>query len=776
MVIAERFTGTSVRRKEDPRILSGRGNYVADVELPGMLHATFLRSPFAHALIRNIDASAARQATGVVAVYTGDDMAPLVIAGQVGIAGRFHVPGPSFLAIATDKVRLVGDLVALVVAETRALAEDACELIDVDYDELPAIATAQQAFDPRAPLIFDDAAGNIAGGPNTTTHGDVDGAFANGDRTLQVTLHQHRHQNVPMETRGGVFSYDRETEELSVWIACQGVHNVRDLLAERTGIPVDKIRVRTGDVGGSFGLKIGAYREDVACAAASKQLGRPVKWIEDRSEHMAASGHAREESFDVEASFTDAGAILGLTVDMTMDSGAYPGIGSLLPVLIGSLVPGPYKVDALRFSFKSAITNKASYIAYRGPWAAETFVRERVVDLIARELGEEPLAIRLRNVVTRDQPPLTMVTGRPLTGITIKESLEKLADLIDLPGFRQRQLEARANGVYLGLGMASYIEAAPGPKAGDNPVGREEIRMRLDDDGTVVVLTGQMPHGQGHETTLAQIAADQFGVAFEAVRVVAGDTADNAPAGSTGGSRAATMAGGATLTAARALRSKVLDVASHLLEANVDDLVIDESGVSVRGVPTSAIPLASLAVAVKTPGRLPEALAHDLEVSLVYEGGQGGWSGGTHCCIVEVDVATGLVRVERYLVVEDCGELINPAIVDGQVRGGVAQGIGAVLLEKSTYDENGQFLATTFMDYLLPTTIDVPAIEIVHLETVPLDPDVNFRGVGEGGMIVTPATLCNAIEDALSSFGVTITEQHLPPARILELIGAIEPE
>src|SRR5687767_1751997 len=280
MVIAERFTGTSVRRKEDPRILSGRGNYVADVDLPGMLHATFLRSPVAHARIRSIDAGAARHAPGVIAVYTGDDLAPLVEAGQVGITSKFHVPGPSFPILAIDKVRLVGDLVALVVAETRYLAEDACELIEVDYDDLPVIATAQQAFAPGAALIFDDVEGNIAGGPTTATHGDVDGAFADGDRTLRVTLHQHRHQNVPMETRGGVFSYDNETEELSVWIASQGVHTVRDTLAERTGIPIDKIRVRTGDVGGSFGLKIGAYREDVACAAASKQLVRPVKWIE----------------------------------------------------------------------------------------------------------------------------------------------------------------------------------------------------------------------------------------------------------------------------------------------------------------------------------------------------------------------------------------------------------------------------------------------------------------------------------------------------------------
>jgi carbon-monoxide dehydrogenase large subunit len=283
-----------------------------------------------------------------------------------------------------------------------------------------------------------------------------------------------------------------------------------------------------------------------------------------------------------------------------------------------------------------------------------------------------------------------------------------------------------------------------------------------------------MPHGQGHETTLAQVAADEFGVPFEAVRVVTGDS-DLVPAGYTGGSRAATMAGGAALTAARELREQVINVASHLLEAGVEDLVFDQAGIAVRGVPASVISLADLAARARTPGSLPSDLEGELEVTVVYDGGQGGWSGGSHGAIVEVDIETGLVRVERYVVVEDCGVLINPAIVDGQIRGGVAQGIGAVLLEKSTYDDNGQFLASTFMDYLLPTSMDVPRIEIRHLQTVPLDPDVNFRGVGEGGMIVAPVTVCNAIEDALAPFGVRVTEQHLPPNRILELIGTVRP-
>ena len=328
-----------------------------------------------------------------------------------------------FTMLATDKVRLVGDPVALVIADTRGLAEDACELIEVDYEELPGVATAEQALDPAAPLIFEDLDSNIAAGPIANTYGDVEGAFAVADRIVRTRLHQHRHQNVPMETRGAVFSYDSATEELLVWIAGQGVALVQSTLAARTGIPIEKIRVRTGDVGGSFGLKIGAYREDVVCAAASKALGRPVKWIEDRSENLAASGQAREESFDIEAAVTAEGQILGLKVNMTADSGAYPGIGAMIGALIESMTPGPYKIGALGFERTAVITNKATYVAYRGPWAAETFLRERTIDLVARELGMEPLEIRRRNVAIRDEPPLAMVTGRSLAGITVKESL-----------------------------------------------------------------------------------------------------------------------------------------------------------------------------------------------------------------------------------------------------------------------------------------------------------------------------------------------------------------
>ncbi len=773
--VAQRYTGSRIKRSEDRRILTGGGTYVDDINLPNMVHAAFMRSPFAHARIVSIDTSAALEAPGVLAVYTGAEMEALLTPGPYGIGVMFGMTTPVHTCLATDKVRLVGDLVALVVAESRYRAEDAAEMIDVEYDDLPSVTTYEQALDPSNPPIFEDLGSNVFAHNDALNYGDVDGAFARADHVLAATISQHRHQNVPMETRGCVASYDAETDHMLMWSANQSVHMHRMTLSGRLAMAPESVRIRTADVGGSFGLKMGGSREDVAVAAASRALGRPVKYIEDRYEHLSASGHAREESFDVEVAFTDEGDILGLKVKMVCDSGAYPGMAGMLPAMVGSMFPSAYKISALRFESTIVVTNKASYVAYRGPWASETFVRERIIDLVAHELGKEPLEIRLRNVVTRGEEPTAMVTGRSLDGVTVRESLERVQELVDLADFRRRQEAARAEGRYLGIGMASYIEGAPGPKIQGRPLGNEQMRMELDEDGKVVVITAQMPHGQSHETTFAQIAADEFGVPFEDVRVVFGDS-DVVPFGFTGGSRAATMAGGATLHTARALRKKVLETASHLLEASADDLRIENGAVLVVGVPASAMSLADVATAVREPGRLPEGVDVELKVEYAYDGGEGGWSGGTHCAIVEVDAETGLVEFERYVVVEDCGAMINPAVVDGQIRGGIAQGIGAVLLERSAYDDRGNFLAATFMDYLMPTTMDIPPIEISHLETVPLDPDVNFRGVGEGGMIVAPATVCNAIEDALAPFSVRIYHQHLPPATLLELAGVIAPE
>jgi aerobic carbon-monoxide dehydrogenase large subunit len=776
-IAAQRYTGASVKRSEDPRILAGRGRYVDDIKLPGMLHAAFVRSPLAHARVLAVDASAARALPGVVAVLTGADLDAVTIPGQDPLFAMMAGPGPKpeYTLLATGKVRFAGDPVAVVVAESRYLAEDGCELVEVDYADLPPVISAAFALDPASPPLFANLGNNIIGPHKRSEFGDVSGTFATADRVAEFRIDVHRHQNVPMEGRGCVASYDAGSGTLTVHAATQSVHVTRMGAAMRLGIEADKVRVVAGDIGGSFGLKIGASREELAVAAASRALGRPVKWIEDRSENLTASGQAREESFNVRAAVSDDGDLLGLDVAMVVDTGAYPVMGTMVPAIIEMMLPGPYKLAALGFESTAVTTNKASYIAYRGPWASETFVRERVLDLLAKDLGLDPLEIRLRNLAPRTDPPFIMITGRPLTGVTAKESLERIAQVVDIPAFRRRQAEERARGRYLGIGLATFIEAAPGPRSPEGPsgpMGMEFMRLTLADDGVVTLFTGQMPHGQSHQTTLAQIAADEFGVPFEQVRVIVGDS-DVVPFGLTGGSRSATMTGGVTLHGARQLKGKVLDFAAHLIEASAQDLDIVDGQVQVRGDPDSAIPVAEVARQAAS-GEFGADVDTNFEVEASFDGGEGGWSGGSHCAIVEVDAETGLVRIERYVAAEDCGALINPAVVEGQIRGGIAQGIGAVLLERSAYDQDGNYQSATFMDYLLPTACDVPRIEIEHLQTVPLDADVNFRGVGEGGMIIAPPTLVNAIEDALTPFGVRIYEQHLPPARILELIATAD--
>ncbi len=777
-IVAERYTGASIKRSEDPRILTGAGRYVDDIKLPGMLHAAFVRSPLAHARVISADVSAARALPGVVAAFTGAELEAMTVPGPDALSALLGAGGPTpeFTLLATDKVRFAGDPVAVVVAESRYLAEDGCELVDVEYDSLPPVVNASLALDPGSPPLFANLGDNIALPRSRNEFGDVAGTFAHADRVTGFRIDVHRHQNVPMEGRGCVASYDAGSGVMTVFAATQSVHVSKLAVTMRLGMEQDKVRVLAGDIGGSFGLKIGASREELAVAAAARALRRPVKWVEDRGENLTASGQAREESFDVRAAVSDDGSLLGLDVKVVIDTGSYPGMGAMVPGIMQEMLPGPYKLAALGFESTAVTTNKPSYVAYRGPWASETFVRERVIDLIAKDLGLDPLEIRLRNVAPRTDPPAMMITGQPLAGVTTRESLERIAQLVDFPAFRRRQEQARLRSRYLGIGVATFIEAAPGPRPPEGPsgpMGMESMRLRLAEDGMVVLFTGQMPHGQGHQTTLAQIAADEFGVPFEQVRVVVGDT-DVVPFGLTGGSRSATMTGGVALHGARQLKAKVLGFASHLMEASAQDLQITDGRVSVRGDPASAITLGEIARRAAA-GQFGAGIDANLEVEATFDGGEGGWSGGTHCAIVEVDAETGLVTVERYVVAEDCGTLINPAVVEGQIRGGVAQGIGAVLLERSAYDEDGNCQSATFMDYLVPTACDIPRIEIAHLQTVPLDANVNFRGVGEGGMIVAPPTVVNAIEDALSPFGVRICEQHLPPARILELIAAAGP-
>jgi carbon-monoxide dehydrogenase large subunit len=788
-MIGARSVGARVRRVEDPRILTGRGRYVDDVSLPGMLHAAFVRSVVPHGRLLGVDVSAARDMPGVVAVYTGQDIKARTTPVQAGaLLGINQMPGmktPLYDALATDKVRFVGDPIALVVAESRYIAEDACELIVDDCEMLEPVVTYEDALDPSRPPIFDELGDNIAFTGDMMI-GDIDAVFAKADRIVEATLSVHRHQNVPMEGRALIASWDPVAEQLTIHASTQSPHMIRMLLPSRIGLPAEKIRVLAGDVGGAFGLKGALFREDVALVVASMELGRPVKWIEDRLEHMSSSGQAREEMADLQAAVTDEGLLLGVKMNVKLNTGAYPGDpfpGAMMVNAISGSFQGPTMIEAIAATSTVVFSNKATYVAYRGPWATGDFLRERLLDVIARQLGMDGLDIRRRNYIARGEPPLAMLSGQPFAGVTTRESVEQAAQLAEWEGFRALQRSARAEGRYLGLGMASYLEAAPGPLSPDTEdiaksiMGDQVTHISVERGGKVVIITQQQPHGQGHETTLAQVAADELGVAFDDVSVRYGDT-DITPATlvATGGSRAATMANGAVLHASRQLRAEILALAAELLEASPEDLEISGGVISVKGSPAITISLAEIArVVEEEPERLPAGTELDLRVTRTYDGGRGGWSGGTHCCFVEVDVETGLVHIDRYLVVEDCGLPVNPAIVEGQVRGAVAQAIGAVLLEHSAYGEDGQFLATTFMDYLLPTTTVVPNLEIHHLDTIRLDPDVNFRGVGEGGMIVAPAAIANAIEDALAPLGVQVRDQHLPPARILELLDAATP-
>ena len=768
------YVGASVKRVEDPRFLTGQGRYVDDLKFPNVAHAAFLRSPYPHARLISVDASEARALPGVVAVFTAVDLVGVVNPIQIDAS----LPGAKLLphtVLASDKVRFVGDLIAMVIAESRYLAEDAVDLIEVDYDPLPPVPNMQVALDPTSTPLYEEAGDNIAY-HDTFTAGDVEAAFSSADRVITETFHQHRYINVPMETRGGVATYDTSSGESTYYAATQSHNAMRYFLSMQLNLPSHRIRVIAPDIGGAFGLKFGVYREDMLVAAAAMQTGRTVKWIEDRRENLTAGGHAREETLTLDAAVKNDGTITGLKVKMTLDAGAYqvtPLNPALFTTIVRTVLPGPYRFQNYAFDATVVTTNKAPYVAYRGPWAVETWVREGITDIIAKELGLDPLEVRRKNIITKEEQPYKNAVGIAIDRISARETLERAVELSDLAHLHEEHRRLREQGRVVGFGMATFIEPAPGGADYMAMLGgaKEPAIVKIEPTGHVMVYTAQVPHGQSHETTLAQIVASELGVPFEHVKVVHGDTQMGPfTLFGTGGSRAATMASGAALFATREVKKQVLQIASAMLEASPDDMEIVNSVVSVRGVPQKAIPLAQIATLVYlAPAHLPPGAPTELMGTFAYDGGEGGWSQATHCCWVEIDPQTGKVDITRYLVVEDCGTMINPAVVEGQVRGGVAQGIGGVLYEHAIYDEDGQFLTATFMDYLVPTAAEIPPIEIDHLETPPISP-VNFRGVGEGGAICAPPAIINAISDAL---GVKITEQPLTPTRILELMGVL---
>ena len=764
---AGRFVGQAIRRREDPRLLTGHGSYVDDVELPGLLHAAFVRSDLARGRIVGLDVEAARALPGVVAVFTAADLNP----GHGSMQPTMFQSDPPLSPcaplrpLAEDDVRFVGDPLALVVAESRYLAEDAGELVEVDYEPLPPVVDARQAAD-SAELVHPELGSNVAQRAESPPDPELDAAFESAAHVVTQTLVQHRHTNVPMETRGVVASYTPATGELGVWISTQNPHEVRQTAARFLGVPEQRIRVQGADVGGGFGQKYFAPRDELTVIAAAHRLGRAVKWIEDRRENLLASNHARADRVTVRLALDADGHLLAAHLDHVEDCGAYPvgGTGGIGP-FAAMLFPGPYRIPRLGFRSTGVWTNTCGRGAYRGPWMLETVAREEMMDLAARAIGMDPLELRRRNCLRTDELPYATAGGMVLEHVTPSETLEQAVDLVGYDAVRAEQ--AAHPDRLVGVGIGLYVE--PTSMASGN-LGVETATVRVLPSGTVTVHLGTGSHGQSVETTMAQVVAEYLGVELDDVVIVQGDTARAPFGGGTGGSRTAVVAGGAARDASLVVRDKACQIAAHLLEAAPEDLDVEGGRITVRGTPTRGVALADVArVAMNAPLELPPGVAPGLEATVSYQAPPITWSNACHACTVAVDPDTGIVEVLRYVVSEDCGVMINPMVVEGQIAGGVVQGIGGVLYEHFVYDDDGNPLTTTFLDYLLPTAAEVPSIEYGHVETRSPTPG-GHKGMGEGGAIGSPPCVFNAVADALARRGVTVTDQPLTPSRILEAL------
>jgi carbon-monoxide dehydrogenase large subunit len=766
---AGRFVGQAVRRREDPRLLTGQGVFVDDVVLPGLLHAAFVRSDLARARIAGVDVDEARALPGVVAVLTAADLNPRVGSMQPSMFQGDRPPTPCapLRPLADGDVRFVGDPVALVIAESRYVAEDAAELVVVDYDPRPPVVDAEAAA-AATEVVHPELGSNVALHVESPPDPELDAAFASAAHVVTETLVQHRHTNVPMETRGVVAASKPATGELEVWISTQNPHEVRQTCARALGVPEHRVRVRAGDVGGAFGQKYFTHRDELTVIAAAQLLGRAVKWIEDRRENLIAANHARADRVKVRMALDRDGRIQAVHLDHLEDCGAYPvgGTGGIGPFM-AMLFPGPYRMPRLGFSSTAVWTNTCGRGAYRGPWMMETVAREEMLDLAARAVGLDPLELRRRNCLRADELPHRTAGGLTLDHVTPAETLDQAAELIGYAAFRAEQARAAAGGRLVGVGLGLYVEPT---SMSSGSLGAETATVRVQPSGTVTVHLGTGSHGQSVETTMAQVVADHLGVDVDAVTVVQGDTA-SAPFGAgTGGSRTAVVAGGATRDAALAVREKAVQIGAHLLEAAPEDLEVDDGRLAVRGTPTRGVTLAEVArVALNAPLELPPDLGPGLEATVSYQAPPITWSNACHACTVEVDPATGVVEILRYVVSEDCGVMINPMVVEGQIAGGVVQGIGGVLYEHIVYDDAGNPLTTTFLDYLVPTATEVPSIEYGHLETRSPTPG-GHKGMGEGGAIGAPPCVFNAVADALAVRGKRVTDQPLSPSRVLEAL------
>ena len=771
--------GARVLRREDRRLITGRGRYVSDIVLPGMLHVAFVRSVHAHARIRSIDTGPALATPGVVAVVTGDDatLARHRIRARSALTTYVETEQP---ILAWPRARHVGEALAAVVALDPYRAADGAAAVTVDYEPLPVVVDPVAATAADAPRVHESVAGNVFLSRRFES-GEVDAALGRAAAIVERTFRTNRHMAAPLETRGGVADWNAAEGKLTLWSGTQIPHLVRHLLADILELPENRLRVVAPDVGGGFGVKTILYPEDVCLCALARRLGRPVKWIETRRESFQASAHARDHVYAVRAGFASDGRLLAMDVRAACNAGAYsvtPWTAGIEALMAGGLLTGPYKLEHYRCEVTAVATHTTPAGPYRGvARPATTFVMERVLDLGARQLGLDPVRVRRINLVGAADLPYTSATRLVHDSPSYPVCFEQAVAAIGYDAFRAEQARLRREGRRLGIGFAVYNEltglgqaASAGPRMPFR-TGHEGATVRMDPSGAVTVLAGVTSQGQGLETTVAQLAASELGVPIDAVVVVLGDT-DATPFGlGAFASRQAVIGGGAVTRAAAAVREKALRIAAHLLEAAPADLHLADAEIAVKGAPGRTVTLAAVArVACLETHRLPPDTEPGLEATRYYDPIRGTFAAGAQAAVVEVDETTGALVIRRFVCVEDTGRIINPLIVEGQVHGAIAQGIGGALFEHLVYDDAGQLVTGTLMDYALPTAGMIPALETAHIE----EPAANLlgvRGVGEGGTLGPPAALANAVADALASSGTETNELPLRSSHLWVAMG-----
>ena len=777
--MSARIFGSGIRRREDPRLITGSAAYTDDLTLPRMAHAAMLRSPHAHARITSIDTSRAAAAPGVLAAYThADTEGALQPAPCAWLLPESDLKIAAYHCLAKDVVRYVGDVVAVVVAESRYAAEDALEQVDVGYEPLPAVTDPEAAAAEGAPRLHDEIAGNqafhwkVAGG-------DVDAAFAEAEVVVSDRIVQQRLIPNAMEPRAALASYTRATGELTVWNTTQNPHIVRFLTSLVLGISEDRIRVIAPEVGGGFGSKIAAYPADFVTMFCSRKLGRPVKWTETRTENYQATTHGRDHVQQVELAAKKDGTVLGLRCTVHAGMGAYlstaaPGIPTILH---GLMLSGVYTLPAVREDVYGVYTNGTPVEAYRGAGRPEaTFMLERMMDVLAAKLDMDPADVRRKNLIPKFEDGHEVVTTLNYDSGDYPAALDKVLAHADYAGLRARQKAGPADGAYLGLGLATYVEICGlGPSQVAGAIGFqgglwESAIVRFHPSGKVHVFIGASPHGQGEETTFAQIVGSELGVDPQDVKVFHGDT-DTTPMGwGTYGSRTTAVGGAALALTARKIRDKAKVIAAHLLEAAVEDMDYEDGRFFVKGAPDQHKTIGDVALMANVAWNLPEGVEAGLEASTFYDPPNFTFPFGAHLAVVEVDAETGAVALKRYVALDDCGPQINPVIVEGQVHGGVVQGIGQALWEEAVYDEGGQLVTGSMLDYALPRADRLPDVEVLSTVTPSPHHPLGVKGIGEAGTIASTAAVYNAVLDALRPLGVTSIRMPLTPERVWRAI------